>query len=200
MEMETKESAARKSCINPKPGIVQCQTQYMGVLLQAEQIPLSHNMLTGFFTWILLAGYLVLPGTFTTLQKSAITESGGETGFAKEIVARAIQNPPLIGVGTTCCVVGAIGMVWLWARWHGVITWVINRLIMPSLLNSFIGLINTIINVYTAKDGHWSVMAIVTATATALLTVAMLASLILYNFFLLRQIREDHEAQVNAMS
>jgi hypothetical protein len=40
-----------------------------------EEVPRSHNLLSGLFTWILLAGFVVLPGTFTTLENNR-TASG----------------------------------------------------------------------------------------------------------------------------
>jgi hypothetical protein len=33
-----------------------------------EEVPRLHNLLSGLFTWILLAGFVVLPGTFSTLD------------------------------------------------------------------------------------------------------------------------------------
>jgi hypothetical protein len=52
----------------------------------------------------------------------------------------------------------------------------------PALLNSLVGLITTLINVYTAQGGHWSVTAVVTATVTAFITVL---SMILYMLYAL---------------
>lgn len=38
-----------------------------------EEVPRTHNLLSGLFTWILLAGFVVLPGTFTTLENNSTT-------------------------------------------------------------------------------------------------------------------------------
>ena len=50
----------------------------------------------------------------------------------------------------------------------------------PALLNSLIGLITTLINVYTTQDGHWSVTAVMTAAVTSFIT---LVSVILYALY-----------------
>jgi hypothetical protein len=41
----------------------------------------------------------------------------------------------------------------------------------PALLNSLVGLITTLINVYTTQGGRWSVTAIITAAITASITL-----------------------------
>jgi hypothetical protein len=69
-------------------------------------------------------------------------------------------------------------------------------ILRPSLLNSAIGLFNTIINIYTARDGYWLVMAIVTASVTASSAVILLG-LLLYNFWYLQKARSDHDATVS---
>lgn len=40
------------------------QTRYMKMLLEQNKIPSIHNLQASLFTWLLLAGYLVFPGTF----------------------------------------------------------------------------------------------------------------------------------------
>ncbi|OAT10613.1 hypothetical protein BDBG_17388 [Blastomyces gilchristii SLH14081] len=172
-------------------------TPYMTILLQAERIPILHNMLAAFFTWILLAGYLVFPGTFTSMRASSALQPGADKSVPTNMVAHVVQNTPLLWIAAICCLVGACGMFWLWKIWKDVLTWVINRLIMPSFLNALIGMINTIIAVYTGKGGHWSVPAIVTASLTASSTAVMLV-LFLRNFLYLRKVQNDHDATVSA--
>jgi hypothetical protein len=54
-----------------------------------EDVPRTHNLLSGLFTWILLAGFVVLPGTFSTLE--GIQSNSGE--FEK--VLHTIHHLPL---------------------------------------------------------------------------------------------------------
>lgn len=62
------------------------------------------------------------------------------------------------------------------------------------MLNSFAGLLTTIVNVYTAQKGVWSVTAKITAIITGSL-IAVSGSLFgAYNFWLLENVRHAHEA------
>jgi hypothetical protein len=50
----------------------------------------------------------------------------------------------------------------------------------PGLINSTIGLITTLVNVYTTQRGSWSVTSVVTAAATAATTLVTLVMYLLY--------------------
>ncbi|KAH3056564.1 hypothetical protein KXW16_005579 [Aspergillus fumigatus] len=71
------------------------ETEYMLMVLELENIHWSYNFLSSFASWVLLAGYLVIPGTFTTLQKSENLKSGLQDGRAGKAILSTIQNPPL---------------------------------------------------------------------------------------------------------
>lgn len=108
----------------PSPSL----SQYMKMLLQLDKIPELHNILASIFTWLLLAGYIVLPGTFTSLRNSrTLADQGGKAGKA---VVKAVQNLPLLGVAIYCCVAGAIGMFCLGWLWRVNYVWLVNRLIL----------------------------------------------------------------------
>jgi len=95
-------------------------TQYVNMLLALDSIPQIHNIMAGFFTWILLAGFVLFPGTFTSLQAN----QGGVGGA----VIGAIQHLPLFIIAWICTGVGAIGMCWLWYRWQANYIWLVNRI------------------------------------------------------------------------
>lgn len=63
------------------------QSQYTDMVF--EEVPRTHNLLSGLFTWILLAGFVVLPGTFSALE--GIQSNSGE--FEK--VLHTIRHLPL---------------------------------------------------------------------------------------------------------
>ena len=65
----------------------------------------------------------------------------------------------------------------------------------PSLFNAVLGLVSTLINVYTAQDGDWSVSATITATMTGTCAGMSLVLFLVYNNWLLRQVKKDHETQ-----
>ena len=66
----------------------------------------------------------------------------------------------------------------------------------PSLLNAVVGVLNTLINVYTAKDGEWSVPAITTVIVTSICAGTSLVLFLVYNW-LLYQVKKDHDTKSN---
>ena len=104
------------------------QTRYMDMLLGLDTIPRVHNLLASFFTWLLLAGFLVFPGTFTSLQQY---ESKNNSGPALEHqILHTVANAPLLWVAGACCLIGTVGMIGLWIRWRRNYVWLINRIFM----------------------------------------------------------------------
>ena len=107
------------------------QTRYIQMLLEQDNIPRIHNILAAFFTWILLAGFVIFPGTFTQVQKSQTLASASDTGSeAQRKLLSLIRNAPLLWIAVACCVLGVLGMVWLWVRWRHNYVWVINRIFL----------------------------------------------------------------------
>jgi hypothetical protein len=100
----------------------------MKMLLQLDKIPELHNILASFFTWLLLAGYIVLPGTVTSLRNSRTLADGASK--AGKVVVKAVQNLPLLAVAICCCVAGANGMFSLGWVWRVNYVWLVNRLIL----------------------------------------------------------------------
>jgi hypothetical protein len=90
------------------------------MLLQLDNtIPTLHNILAASFTWLLLAGYLVLPATFAH-----------QTSKAGKLVLRAYQYLPLLWIAAVLCAIGAIGMGWLWWTWNLNYIWLRDRIIL----------------------------------------------------------------------
>ena len=76
---------------------------YLGILYA--------NMLVNLFTWLLLAGFIILPVTFSSIRNSRALDDIGKAGKA---VFGAIQNIPFLWVVGTCFVFGVTGLSWLW--------------------------------------------------------------------------------------
>jgi hypothetical protein len=51
----------------------------------------------------------------------------------------------------------------------------------PALLNSIVGLVITLVNVYTVQGNYWSVTAVVTTTMTVYIT---LVTIVLYKEYI----------------
>ncbi|KAL1962035.1 hypothetical protein VTN77DRAFT_621 [Rasamsonia byssochlamydoides] len=187
-----------------EPGIARTETgltlhtRYMEMLLELDYIPLSHTFLASLFHWMLLAGYLVIPGTFTSLQKSDTIKHSLNAKGAEETVLHTIQNPPLLAIACSLLFIGAAGMSWLGWTWRHNYIWIINRLFRPTLLNAAAGLLTTLINIYTAKDGDWSIMAVLTVAITAASALTCLILMVLFQFRKLAQVKEEHEREMRA--
>ena len=64
-------------------------TQYVNMMLALDDIPALHNLAASFFAWILLAGFILFPGTFTSLQNI-----GPQTGtLGQELIDKVTQLP-----------------------------------------------------------------------------------------------------------
>lgn len=89
-------------------------SRYMKMLLQLDEIPWWHDILASLCTWLLLAGYVVLPGAFTSIRNSQVLSK--EAGAAGKAVVKAAQTWPVLLVASICCAIGVSGMGWLWHR------------------------------------------------------------------------------------
>ena len=109
----------------PKPSKY---SRYMNMLLQLDEIPWWHNILASLCTWLLLAGYVVLPGAFTSIRNSQVLSE--EAGAAGKAVVKAAQAWPVLLVASICCALGVAGMTWLWYRWRRNYVWLLNKIIV----------------------------------------------------------------------
>jgi hypothetical protein len=55
----------------------------------------------------------------------------------------------------------------------------------PETASSFMGLLNTLVNIYSAQNGYWSVTAKLAVTINTFLLAAMLVSMLVYNYWLM---------------
>jgi hypothetical protein len=77
-------------------------------------------------SWLTLAGYVVLPNTFTSLGNSSSLD-GTAGGKAIQDAVRNVQLLPLAGV--LCCL-GTAGSCWLWWKWQKNYIWLISRIFL----------------------------------------------------------------------
>lgn len=97
----------------------------------------------------------MFPATFNKIQKDDGLDEQADS-FWKERALASVRNVPLLYVAAFACGIGVLGCVWLWWKWKKNYVWVINRIFLPSLMNSIAGLISTLVNVYSAQDGRLS--------------------------------------------
>ena len=73
------------------PGVsAQMDTQYVNMLLALDDIPAIHNLAAAFFNWIYLAGFVLFPGTFTSL-KNLEAQQGSDV--AAQLINSVTQLP-----------------------------------------------------------------------------------------------------------
>ncbi|KAJ5531430.1 hypothetical protein N7527_004823 [Penicillium freii] len=168
------------------------------MLKEEAQMNWKYNVFVSIANWALLAGYLVIPGTFTSLKESNQVEEVLKKNTAGRAVLSTIQNPPLLVIACLFLVGGAAALIVLFRTLESNYSWLVNKIFMPAALNAAAGLLATLVNVYTSQSGHWSVMAIVTVVVTSLLLIVFSLLLAYYKFTKLRRvILEDEEELEN---
>jgi hypothetical protein len=100
------------------------QTPYMVMCIQADQARRRYTISAAVFTWLILAGYLVIPNTFTSLQSSKVL-SGSKGG---KIIQSTVQNVQLLPFAGALCLIGTVGISWLWSRWRTNYVWLIRNI------------------------------------------------------------------------
>ncbi|KAF2270194.1 hypothetical protein CC78DRAFT_574323 [Lojkania enalia] len=174
------------------------QTRYIDMLLALDTVPRLHNILASFFTWILLAGYIVFPATFNKIQEDSSLDDAADSRLKAQALA-TVRNTPLLYVAAFACGIGVLGCLWLWWKWRKNYIWVINRIFLPALMNSIAGLISTLVNIYSAQDGQYSVTAKVTIIVTAVCSVVTAALFLLYNSVMLELVKRKHARETRAV-
>lgn len=130
------------------------------VLESATEVPLLHGWLVSFASWLLLAGFVVFPGTFTNIKQ--IDLSNQAVSGVERWAFTKIQNLPLLGVAGICSGLGALGMVIFWIRWRKNYVIITDKVFLPGIQQGCAGVLSTVVNVYTAQYREWSIMARIT--------------------------------------
>ncbi|KAL4889169.1 hypothetical protein BDV59DRAFT_120911 [Aspergillus ambiguus] len=170
------------------------RTAYIQMLIDMEKIPMLDNMLATFYGWVLLAGYLVLPGTFTSIRTSRSVQQAADKSEIGIMAYSAVQNVPLLAVAALCCAVGLCGSGQLSYRRRDNFVWLARKVFLPIFINSITGFVNTIINIYTARGGAWSVTATVTASVTGTCALVSGSLFLVYNNWLFARLEKAFNA------
>ncbi|KAF9223172.1 hypothetical protein BS17DRAFT_706724 [Gyrodon lividus] len=165
------------------------QTRYMNMLLALDDIPPLFNLMASFFTWILLAGFVLFPGTFASLKSQPSNETEAQ-------LLSLINQPSLYVIAWICTGIGASGMTWLWWRWKNNYIWIINRIFVPGLLNSIAGVISTLASIYGAQAGTFGKSEQSTVIVTGVVAVTCGLLVLIYQFWLLGNIKKEHDQEV----
>jgi hypothetical protein len=88
------------------------------MLIQQENIPWVDNILARVCSWLLLAAFLMFPGSFLLLLYAKSVPSAFDSA----------ERVGFIVVAAICCGAGLSGGGCLWWRWHKNYVWLINRI------------------------------------------------------------------------
>lgn len=94
--------------------------------MEADGVGWWWNVPTSLLGWITLAGFLVFPSTFTSLQESdSIGESKGGRALQD-----AIKRIPLFGVAIGLCAIGIGGSFAMWYCHYGKKVWILSHILV----------------------------------------------------------------------
>lgn len=111
------------------------ETRYTRMLKEEAQMDWKYNFFADAANWILLAGYLVVPGTFTSLNKSNEVEKTLQSNDAGRAVLKTLQNPPLLAIACLFLVAGATTLGYLSIMFRKTYSWLINRIFLWVIHN-----------------------------------------------------------------
>ncbi|KAJ5642303.1 hypothetical protein N7490_006303 [Penicillium lividum] len=166
---------------------------YTKLLKEEAQMNWTYNLYASAANWALLAGYLVVPGTFTSLKDSDEVKKALQGNYAGRVVLSTIQNPPLLVIACLFLAAGAITLAWLFIRFKYSYPWLISRIFTPAFMNAVTGLLTTTVNVVTSQSGEFSIMAIMTLLVTGITFSISLTLFVWYKFFKWEKIIKDDE-------
>ena len=102
---------------------VETRSAYDIMVLQARDGPALRPAV---FNWLFLAGFVLFPGTFTSLSHASLL-SQSQTG---RTVQGVVRNTPLLVVGILCCTLGIVGVVWISWGLRSNYVWLRDRMLM----------------------------------------------------------------------
>jgi hypothetical protein len=92
------------------------------MVLESDRIPFKVNFGAAFCSWWIMAGFLVLPGAFMSLEKIKVIQTQPVPGQ---------QHQVILTVLAACFFAsGASGICYIWSRFRHNYVWLSNRLIM----------------------------------------------------------------------
>ncbi|KAK0658924.1 hypothetical protein QBC41DRAFT_369073 [Cercophora samala] len=175
------------------------QTPYMSILLSLDKIPRLHNILSTLFLFLLLAGYVIIPGSFTALSRPPLDPSsaipvnlGSNTTPDKKLLLSKANTATMV-IGFVFIIVGTFGTAWLGLKWRRNYVWLLNKLYLPLVMYSVVGLVGTVVGVYAVQNGEWSTQAIIAGILEAVEMVVGGLLFGVYNVWLVQRVRQEEE-------
>jgi uncharacterized membrane protein YqhA len=105
---------------------------YTNMLIEANQRWIILNIWAGISTWLLLAAFVIIPGTFTSFRESTLFQNVDQKDtvmLLKEIL-QSVAHVGLLWVAGLFYIIGLFGYSWLWWIWRRNYIWLNNRLFL----------------------------------------------------------------------
>lgn len=96
------------------------------MVVESHEIPYAYNIIAAISNWLLLAGFVIFPGTFASLSNSGILSDSR----AGRMVQNAIRNTPLLYVASFSCLLGIFGIGWVWWNIRRNYFWLLYRVFL----------------------------------------------------------------------
>ena len=90
------------------------------MVLDSYEVRQGNNIAAALFSWLLLAGFIVFPGTFKSLNLLREDSPGGRPALAHRV--------PLVWFSSICCFIGLLGNFWLWLKFRHNYVWLLEHL------------------------------------------------------------------------
>jgi hypothetical protein len=161
------------------------------MLLDLDSIPLLHSILAAASTWLLLAGFVILPTAFESLNTAKLSGTS-------ETIYNSVHHVPILVLASISSSFGVIGMLFVWLKNSTNYIWITNKVFMPGVLNSTVGLLNTLVNVYGSRDGKWGNTAKVTGSVEVGILGVCGLLWAFYFFAKLGGVKRVHDRQMRA--
>jgi hypothetical protein len=107
----------------------QRKVSYNDMVLEAHEAPALKCAIAALSNWIFLAGFVVFPGTFTSLGRAALLSESQ----AGRVVQGVIRNTPLLVIGILCCLAGGTGIEWTAWKFRKNYIWLVDRILMSVI-------------------------------------------------------------------
>ena len=97
--------------IFPEGRVSPLPAEYEQMVLDNQHAKLKNNILAATFAWILLAGYLVFPNTFSTLRTSNALQLSVAQSEVGEFSYKLVLSIPLLTLAAICYVISSCGLI-----------------------------------------------------------------------------------------
>ncbi|TEB30818.1 hypothetical protein FA13DRAFT_1595181, partial [Coprinellus micaceus] len=179
--------------------VAEAQTRYVNMLLALDHIPPINDMLAFSSCWLLLAGFVVLPGTIKKTIPDLVKDNVQDENLQKALNL-VIEHVPLVAVAGAVSGIGLTGMAIMWIRWRGNYIWLVRNIFLPGCTNALAGLVSTLVSIFVINKGQLDTLSIVVLSVVGGVTLFNFLMIVLHQWILLASLQREHKRLVGKHS